>query len=170
MKYCRLQLIVFLEHPVSVRLPKKIQYTIHVLIHTANPQPRSVVIIIFTRFICPNIHPHFSKYRKTKQTRVKIIIATGGTEGLAKGIIDETRVLYPLCIYAYIGILVRTYMRYRIWTCFPLDVVDVASKVIIDNAGKILLHFVKYLFPLLALLLCVEKCSSNIQNMAKSLP
>ena len=39
--------------------------------------------------LSPSVRPHFSKYQKTKQTSLKIIIATGGTVGLAEGIIDD---------------------------------------------------------------------------------
>ena len=39
------------------------------LIHSADPQSRTVVIIIFAHVsVRPSVRPHFSKYRKTKQT------------------------------------------------------------------------------------------------------
>ena len=43
----------------------------------------------------PYVRPsHFSKYLKQKKRRVKIMITTGGTMGLAEGIIDDTCLVY----------------------------------------------------------------------------
>ena len=59
-------------------------------IHSADPYFQSVVIIIFSHVsVRPSVH-HFSKHRKTKKSLLKIIIATGGTVGLAEGINDDT--------------------------------------------------------------------------------
>ena len=58
------------------------------LIHSAHPQSRQVVITIFTEVVRTCVRSHFSKSRKNK-TKVKILIATGVTVGLAEWIIDD---------------------------------------------------------------------------------
>ena len=58
------------------------------LFHSANPQSRSVVIIVFTHVVSPS--PLF-KYSKTKQQ--KTMVVTGDTMGLAEWIIDGTCLL-----------------------------------------------------------------------------
>ena len=42
----------------------------------------------------PYVRPHFSKYPKTKQLQVRIVIATGRTVCLVKWIIDGTHIYY----------------------------------------------------------------------------
>ena len=56
-----------------------------ILIHSANPQSRPVVIISFAHVVRPS--PLF-KSSKTKQQ--KTMVATGETVGLAEWIIDDT--------------------------------------------------------------------------------
>ena len=53
-----------------------------------NWSTRLVVITIFTRDVY--VRPHFSNLAKQNEFQVRIVIATGGTMGLAKGIIDDT--------------------------------------------------------------------------------
>ena len=56
------------------------------LIHSADPQTRPVVIIIFAQIsVCT-----FQNIAKQTKRRVKIMNTTGGTVGLAEGIIDDT--------------------------------------------------------------------------------
>ena len=49
----------------------------------------------YFRTWCPSVLPHFSKYRETKQ---RIVIATGRTVGLSEWIIDGTHVLCILVV------------------------------------------------------------------------
>ena len=59
------------------------------LIHSADPQSRPVVIIIFGHVVRPFVRPSpLFKSRKTKQQ--KTMFATGVTLGLAEWIIDDT--------------------------------------------------------------------------------
>ena len=53
-------------------------------IHSADPQSRPVVIIVFHM---SSVRPHFSKQNKFK---AKTMFATGETVGLAEWIIDDT--------------------------------------------------------------------------------
>ena len=54
------------------------------------PTHSSVVIIIFTRVLHLIGRTHFSKYRKSlKQTSCENLITSGGTVGLAEGIVDD---------------------------------------------------------------------------------
>ena len=62
------------------------------LIHSANPQPRPVGIIVFAHVVYPYVRPHFSKSSKTKQA--KTTFATGMTVGLAEWIIDDICLVY----------------------------------------------------------------------------
>ena len=68
-----------------------------VLIHKADPQSWPEVITIFARVVCTSVLPYIlPTYRnRTEQNtfQVKIVIATGGTVGLAWWIIDCTLVL-----------------------------------------------------------------------------
>ena len=54
-----------------------------VFIHSANPQSRPVVIIVFAHVVRSSVRPHFSKQKKT-------MFATGETVGLSERIIDDT--------------------------------------------------------------------------------
>ena len=65
--------------PLSFRINE------YLLIHSAVPHSRPVVLIIFSHV---SVRPHFSKHRKTIQSSLKIIITTDGTVGLAEWIID----------------------------------------------------------------------------------
>ena len=62
------------------------------LIHSADSKSRPLVIIMFTLFVRPSVRP-FTLFKISKY-RVKIMIGTDGTVGLANGIIDDTYVLY----------------------------------------------------------------------------
>ena len=61
------------------------------MIHSADPQSRPVVIIIFAHvvrsFVRPSVRPLF-KSSTTKQQ--KIMVATGGTVGLVEWFIDDS--------------------------------------------------------------------------------
>ena len=57
------------------------------LIHSADPQSWPVEIIVF---------PLFINLAKQNNFQVRIVIATGGTVGLAEWIIDGTHVLSPI--------------------------------------------------------------------------
>ena len=62
------------------------------LIHSADTQARPVVITIFTRSVCLSVLPFiptFQNLAKQNNIQLKIVIATGGTGGLAEWIIDE---------------------------------------------------------------------------------
>ena len=48
----------------------------------------------FCTYFRPYVRPQFSKYCKTKQSSSEIVIATGGTVGLAEWIIDDTHVFF----------------------------------------------------------------------------
>ena len=56
------------------------------LIHKADQQALSVVIIVFANVVRSYVRPHYSKQNKFQ---VKAIFATGETLGLAKWIIDD---------------------------------------------------------------------------------
>ena len=67
------------------------------LIHETDPQLRPASITIFPRVVCPSVRP--SPLFKTSQTNIfqaRIMIATGGTVGLAEWIIDGIHVLYSV--------------------------------------------------------------------------
>ena len=71
--------------------------------HLADPQSRPVVIIIFTGFARMSIRTSslFKILQKTK-LHMEIMIATGGTVGLAEGIFDDTCLLFKIFIpYKY---------------------------------------------------------------------
>ena len=57
------------------------------LIHSADPQSRPVVIIVFAHVVRSYVHPRFSKQNKFQ---AKTMFATGETVGLAGWIIDDT--------------------------------------------------------------------------------
>ena len=61
------------------------------LIHEADPQSRSVVIIVFAHVVRSSVRPHFSNQNKFQ---AKTMFATGGTVGLADWIIVGTYVLF----------------------------------------------------------------------------
>ena len=63
------------------------------MIHEADPQSRPVVIIIFARGVCTSVRPHILNFANQSNFQAKIVIATGGTIGLAEWIIDGTHVL-----------------------------------------------------------------------------
>ena len=58
-----------------------------ILIHFGRPTDPANRDHYFCTDFRPYVRPHFSKYRKR---RVKIMITTGETVGLAEGIIDDT--------------------------------------------------------------------------------
>ena len=67
------------------------------LIHSADPQSRPVVIIVFAHVVrTPSIH--FSKSNKTNFKRKQCLFTTGDTVCLAEWIIDDTCLifLFPL--------------------------------------------------------------------------
>ena len=71
-----------------------------VLIHEAGPQSRPIVITIFARGVCTSVRlssvrpsPLFKIAQNKNKFQVRIVIATGGTVGLAVWIIDDTSVL-----------------------------------------------------------------------------
>ena len=57
----------FLSYTIQICLVIRPQATGKVLIHSANPQPRPVVIIVFTHIVRTSVRPHFSNSNKTKQ-------------------------------------------------------------------------------------------------------
>ena len=62
------------------------------------------MITIFTRDICPSVRTSvltFQNLTKQNKVQVRIVIATGGTVGLAEWIIDVTHVL-PLLVLVYV--------------------------------------------------------------------
>ena len=61
------------------------------LIHEADPQSRSIVIIVFAHVVRPSVRPHFSKQNKFQ---AKAMIANGETVGLAEWIIDDTCLVF----------------------------------------------------------------------------
>ena len=60
-----------------------------------DPRGRPTVTAgIFARVVCPSVvRSHFSKSRKQSNFPGRIVIATGGTVGLAEWITDDTHVL-----------------------------------------------------------------------------
>ena len=78
------------------------------LIHSADPQTRPVVIIVF---IHGSVRPSvltFQNIAKQNKCRVKIMIATSGTLGLAEGIIDDT------CLVSIFFCFAALLLRFRI--------------------------------------------------------
>ena len=70
-------------------------YCIHILIHSAVPQSRPVLISVFTHVVRTYVRLHFSKSTKTKQISSE---NTGEIVGLAEWIIDDTcLVILYLC-------------------------------------------------------------------------
>ena len=67
----------------NVKVLDFLEALISLLIHSAGPQTRQVVIIVFVRVVSP----HFSKSNKFQ---AKTMFATGETVGLAEWIIDNT--------------------------------------------------------------------------------
>ena len=63
------------------------------LIHSADPQSRSVVITIFTHVVRPSV-PIFQNRAKHNKFQLEIVSATGGNVGLAKWIIDDTQAFF----------------------------------------------------------------------------
>ena len=59
------------------------------LIHSADPQTRPVVIIIFEQIYVRTSVPTFQIIAKQNKRHVKIVVTTGETVGLAEGIIDD---------------------------------------------------------------------------------
>ena len=51
------------------------------------PQPRPVVITVFTHVVPLQALPHFSKSPKQNKAHVKLLFAIGGAIGLVDGII-----------------------------------------------------------------------------------
>ena len=60
---------------------------------------------IFTRVVCTSV-PTFQNLAKQNKVQARIVIATGGTVGLAEWIIDDTHVLYEhkLNIHCYLNL------------------------------------------------------------------
>ena len=77
-------------NPTWAGWQKKKQY---ILIHLADPHSRPIVIIIFAHV---SVHTSVKNIAKQKKQRVKIMIVSGGTVGLAEGIIDDTCVITKL--------------------------------------------------------------------------
>ena len=75
-----------------------LRHIILLLIHSADPQSRPVVIIVFVLVVCPSLRPHFLKSSKIKQisSENNVHYSPGETVGLAKWIIDEN-CLVPIC-------------------------------------------------------------------------
>ena len=66
------------------------------LIHEAEPLFLPVVIAILARVVCTSVCPSvliFPNRAKQNKVQVRIVIATGGTAGLAEWIINDTHVL-----------------------------------------------------------------------------
>ena len=66
------------------------------LIHEADPQPRPVVITVFTHGIT-----NFQNLAKQNNFQLRLVIITDGTVSLAEGIIDDTHVLFLLSLKAF---------------------------------------------------------------------
>ena len=65
------------------RVTNKVSFIFFYLIHEAEPQLCPVVITIFTLVVCPSF-PTFQNFAKQNKVRTRIVIATGGTVGLAE--------------------------------------------------------------------------------------
>ena len=66
----------------------------YVLIHEADPKSRPVMITIFAHVFCTSVRA-LQNLAKQNNSQVRIVIATGGTEGLAEWIIDDTCLVDP---------------------------------------------------------------------------
>ena len=62
----------------------------HMLIHEAYLQSRPVVNTIFTRGVRPSVPTFQNNLAMQNNFQLRIVMATGGTVGLAEGIIDDT--------------------------------------------------------------------------------
>ena len=101
-------------HWMRKRTTKKLFSSVH-LIHSANPQPRSVGIIVFAHIVRPSVRFHFSKSSKTKQQ--KTMSATGESVGLAQWIIDDTCLVFPVSSWrknAEIGLNIDLILKLRL--------------------------------------------------------
>ena len=81
-----LDLLFFMHLPLNVPC---------LLIHSANPQSRPVVIIIFAQISVRQSVLMFQNIAKQNKRRLKIMITTVGTVGLTEGIIDDTCLVPP---------------------------------------------------------------------------
>ena len=59
------------------------------LIHSADPQSRSVVIIVFVGAVRPSV-PTFQNLAEQNKIQLKTMLTTGDTVGVAEWIIDDT--------------------------------------------------------------------------------
>ena len=66
-------------------------FSLRILIHSADPQSRPVVIIVFARVAHLYVHTSVPTFQNlAKQNKVKTMFTTGETVGLAEWIIDDT--------------------------------------------------------------------------------
>ena len=69
-----------------------------ILIHSADPQKRPVVIIVFAHVVRPSVRPSipsFPSLAKQNKFQAKTMFTTGETESLAEWIIDDTCMYVP---------------------------------------------------------------------------
>ena len=103
------------------------------LIHSVNPQSRSVGIIVFAHvFLRPSVHTF---QNLAKQNKAKTMFATGETVGLAEWIIDDT------CLVN----IVNTYFRCEIiithdpgpTECIVHSLLFIVLAVLLNKASRI---------------------------------
>ena len=63
------------------------------MIHEPDPQSLPVVITIFARVVCPSVLTYQNLIKQNK-VQARIVIATGGTVGLAECIIDSILIYF----------------------------------------------------------------------------
>ena len=68
--------------------------TLELLIHSAEPQSRPIVISVFAHVVRFYVRPQFSKSRKNITNFKRKQFTTGETVGLAKWIIDDTCLVF----------------------------------------------------------------------------
>ena len=71
--------------------------SVEILIHSANPQSRPVVIIVFTHIFRSSVRPYvptFQGLAKQNECQMKTMFITGETRGLAEWIIDDTCLVF----------------------------------------------------------------------------
>ena len=71
------------------------------LIHSAAPQSRPVVIIVFTHVVRPYLRPHFSKSNKTKQISSENNVTAGKMVCLTEWIIDDACLVILLFLHLF---------------------------------------------------------------------
>ena len=92
------------------------------LIHSAGPQSRPVVIIVFAHVVRPSVCPS-TLFKSSKTKQQKIMVATGETVGLAEWIINDTCLVFTILQTDF-----SKYFAWKKWSLENLEITEIRTK------------------------------------------